>query len=65
MRPDEGIKPQEIGSLDLRSRAATGDRASKTSEGTCGFYRGGCEATGVSCYLGQTTEPVFSLELEL
>lgn len=23
------------------------------------------ETTGVSCYLGQTTEPVFSLELEL
>ena len=37
---DEGIKPQEIGSLDLWSRAATGSHASKITEQTCGSYRG-------------------------
>lgn len=37
---DEGIKPQEIGSLDLWSRAATGNHASKITEQTYGSYRG-------------------------
>lgn len=61
MRSDEGIKPQEIVSLDLWSRAATGDRASKITERTCGSYRREInghrtvKTTGFSCCLAQPT----------
>lgn len=54
MHSDEGIKPQEIGSLDLWSKAVTGGRASKITEQTCGSYRreingnGTVKTTGIS-----------------
>lgn len=39
MHSDVGIKPQEIGSLDLLSRAAAGDHANKRTVRTYGSYR--------------------------
>lgn len=40
MCSDDGIKLQEIGSLDLQSGAATGGHTSKIDERTCVSYRG-------------------------
>lgn len=57
LHSDTDVKLQEVASLDLWSRAVTGDRATKIAEGTCGSYRrvveGGrtVEATWVSRYL--------------
>lgn len=67
LHSDEGIKPQEIGGLDLWSRAATGDGASKITEGTCSSYRKEIngdttvKTTGILCCLQNTV--AFCLKL--